>query len=205
LELNELYKKASITLQVFGGLIMLGILTNIHQVYALLPEKYSGGVFVVFIISLSKFFDLMLGNNNSIIFNSKYYRTVLLLGLCLVVLTVSLNMYFIPNFGIEGAAIATLISIGLYSLAKLLFVVFKMDLFPFTSKTLVSLGIIIVTFILFYFWDFPFHPILNILLKSGLVSVFYIFLNYKLVISIDINQIIDSLIKKFKASSQKKP
>jgi len=205
LELNELYKKASITLQVVGGLIMLGILTNIHQVYALLPEKYSGGVLVVFIISLSKFFDLMLGNNNSIIFNSKYYRTVLLLGLCLVVLTVSLNMYFIPNFGIEGAAIATLISIGLYSLAKLLFVVFKMDLFPFTSKTLVSLGIIIVTFILFYFWDFPFHPILNILLKSGLVSVFYIFLNYKLVISIDINQIIDSLIKKFKASSQKKP
>jgi O-antigen/teichoic acid export membrane protein len=198
-ELNELYKKASITLQVVGGLIMLGILTNIQQIYALLPEKYSGGILVVFIISLSKFFDLMLGNNNSIIFNSKYYRTVLLLGLCLVVLTVSLNMYFIPNFGIEGAAIATLISIGLYSLAKLLFVVFKMDLFPFTSKTLVSLGIIIVTFILFYFWDFPFHPILNILLKSVLVSVFYVFLNYKLAISIDINQIIDSLVKKLKS------
>ena len=50
-ELNDLYKKASITLQVIGGLIMLGILTNIHQVYALLPEKYSGGVAVVFIIS----------------------------------------------------------------------------------------------------------------------------------------------------------
>lgn len=197
-ELNELYKKASITLQVVGGLIMLGILTNIHQIYALLPEKYSGGVVVVFIISLSKFFDLMLGNNNSIIFNSKYYRTVLLLGLCLVVLTVSLNMYFIPNFGIEGAAIATLISIGLYSLAKLLFVVFKMDLFPFTSKTLVSLGIIISTFSLFYFWDFPFHPFLNILLKSVLVTVFYVFINYKLVISSDINQGIDLLIKKLK-------
>ncbi|RAR48542.1 oligosaccharide flippase family protein [Flavobacterium lacus] len=195
-ELNDLYKKTAITLQVIGGFIMLGILTNIHQVYALLPEKYSGGVAVVFLISFSKFFDLMLGNNNSIIFNSKYYRTVLLLGLCLVVLTVSLNMYFIPNFGIEGAAIATLISIGLYSLAKFLFVVFKMDLFPFTKKTIVSLGIIALTFVVFYFWNFSFHPILNIVLKSVLISLFYWLLNYKLKISEDINGVIKGVFGK---------
>jgi O-antigen/teichoic acid export membrane protein len=195
-ELNELYKKTAITLQVIGGLIMLGILTNIHQVYALLPEKYSGGVAVVFLISFSKFFDLMLGNNNSIIFNSKYYRTVLLLGLCLVVLTISLNMYFIPNFGIEGAAIATLISIGLYSLAKFLFVVFKMNLFPFTSKTLVSLGVIALTFVVFYFWSFPFHPIVNIVLKSILLSVFYVVVNFKLKISDDINTVIKAVLHK---------
>lgn len=197
-ELNDLYKKTAITLQVIGGFIVLGILTNIHQVYALLPEKYSGGVVVVFLISFSKFFDLMLGNNNSIIFNSKYYRTVLFLGLCLVVLTVSLNMYFIPNFGIEGAAIATLISIGLYSLAKFLFVVFKMDLFPFTKKTIVSLGIIAITFIIFYFWNFSFHPIINILLKSVLIALFYWTLNYKLTISEDINGVMDKVLSKIK-------
>ncbi|WP_321538340.1 lipopolysaccharide biosynthesis protein [Flavobacterium piscinae] len=194
-ELNDLYKKTAITLQVIGGFIMLGILTNIHQIYALLPEKYSGGVAVVFLISFSKFFDLMLGNNNSIIFNSKYYRTVLLLGLCLVFLTVSLNMYFIPNYGIEGAAIATLISIGLYSLAKFLFVVFKMNLFPFSKKTIISLGIIAFTFVAFYFWNFTFHPILNIVLKSILISLFYWFLNYKLLISTDINGMLDKVFK----------
>jgi O-antigen/teichoic acid export membrane protein len=197
-ELNDLYKKTAITLQVIGGFIMLGILTNIHQVYALLPEKYSGGVAVVFLISFSKFFDLMLGNNNSIIFNSKYYRTVLFLGLCLVGLTVSLNMYFIPNFGIEGAAIATLISIGLYSLAKFLFVVFKMDLFPFTKKTIVSLGIIAFTFVVFYFWNFSFHPILNILLKSILITLFYWALNYKFMISDDINSVLKQILLKVK-------
>ena len=195
-ELNDLYKKTAITLQVIGGFIMLGILTNIHQVYALLPEKYSGGVAVVFLISFTKFFDLMLGNNNSIIFNSKYYRTVLLLGLCLVVLTVSLNMYFIPNFGIEGAAIATLISIGLYSIAKFLFVVFKMDLFPFSKKTIVSLGIIALSFFVFYFWNFSFHPIVNILLKSVLITLFYWVLNYKCKTSDDINSVINGLFVK---------
>ena len=197
-ELNDLYKKTSITLQVVGGFIMVCILANIQDVYALLPEKYSGGIAVVFIISLSKFFDLMLGNNNSIIFNSNYYRTVLGLGLGLVVVTISLNMYFIPNFGIEGAAFATLISIGLYSLAKFMFVVFKMNLFPFTKKTLVSLAIIVFTFALFYFWSFPLHPILNILLKSGLIALFYWFLNYQLKTSKDINEFIYSFFSKVK-------
>ena len=197
-ELNDLYKKTSITLQVVGGFIMVCILANIQDVYALLPEKYSGGIAVVFIISLSKFFDLMLGNNNSIIFNSNYYRTVLGLGLGLVIVTISLNMYFIPNFGIEGAAFATLISIGLYSLAKFMFVVFKMDLFPFTNKTFVSLLIITLTFALFYFWSFPFHPILNILLKSTLITFFYWILNYQLKTSEDINGFFHSFFSKAK-------
>ncbi|MDR6968039.1 O-antigen/teichoic acid export membrane protein [Flavobacterium arsenatis] len=197
-ELNKLYKKTSITLQVIGGWIMLGIFVNINELYLLLPQQYSGGITVVFIISISKFFDLMLGNNNSIIFNSKYYRTVLFLGLMLLVMVVGLNRYFIPNFGIEGAAIATLISIAFYSLSKLMFVVFKMKLFPFTKKTITSLVIISSCFLLFYFWEFPFHPVVNILLKSTLLTVLYLFLNYIFKISSDINYVLNLVMSKLR-------
>ena len=195
-ELNDLYKKSSITLQVVGGLILLGILVNINQLYLMLPAEYSQGLFVVFTIGLSKYFDLILGNNNAIIFNSKYYRAVLILGLLLVVLIVLLNMYFIPNFGLNGAALATLIAITLYSLAKLLFVVLKMKLFPFTNKTLISLFLVLISFLVFYFWDFNFHPVINIALKSILVSGFYLGLSYYLKISSDINFVMNSVFKK---------
>lgn len=195
-ELNDLYKKSSITLQVVGGLILLGILVNINQLYLMLPAEYSQGLFVVFTIGLSKYFDLILGNNNAIIFNSKYYRAVLILGLLLIVLIVLLNMYFIPNFGLNGAALATLIAITLYSLAKLLFVVLKMKLFPFTTKTLISLFLVLISFLVFYFWDFNFHPVINIALKSILVSGFYLGLSYYLKISSDINFVINSVFKK---------
>jgi O-antigen/teichoic acid export membrane protein len=195
-ELNDLYKKSSITLQVVGGLILLGILVNINQLYLMLPIEYTQGLFVVFAIGLSKYFDLILGNNNAIIFNSKYYRTVLILGLLLVVLIVLLNMYFIPNFGLNGAALATLIAITLYSVAKLLFVVLKMKLFPFTIKTVLSLVILVVSFLVFYYWDFNFHPFINIVLKSVLVSILYLGLSYYLNISSDINFVITSFIKK---------
>ncbi|MCV9926993.1 oligosaccharide flippase family protein [Flavobacterium sp. LS1R49] len=195
-ELNDLYKKTSINLQIVGGFVMLCIFVNINQLYEIVPEQYRGGVPVVFMIGLSKYFDLILGNNNAIIFNTKYYRTVLFLGLGLVVLTFVLNIIFIPIYGIKGSAFATLLSITCYSLAKLLFVVKKLHLYPFTKQNLYSLLVTAVLFVLFYFWEFPVYPLIGIALKSVIVTVFYVYLNYKFAISKEINQVINKFINK---------
>ncbi len=104
-------------------------------------------------------------------------------------------MIFIPKYGIDGAAIATLISITLYSIAKLLFVVLKMKLYPFTIKTIYALAIGLICFFGFYYWDFPFHPIVNIMLKSALVSIVYVVIVYKAKLSEDINNVIDKVFK----------
>lgn len=196
-ELDTLYKKTSINLQIVGGFVMLCIFININQLYEMVPKEYSGGITVVFMIGLSKYFDLILGNNNAIIFNTKYYRTVLFLGVVLVILTVTLNMVFIPIFGIIGSAFATLLSITLYSLAKLLFVVKKLHLYPFTKQTLHSILITFVAFLLFYFWKFPINPIIAICLKSILAVIFYVYVNYKFVVSPEINQTLDKVLLKF--------
>ncbi len=206
-EMDILYKKTSINLQVVGGFVMLGIFVNINMLYEIIiaglrnPEEkelYLNAISVVFMIGLSKYFDLILGNNNAIIFNTKYYRAVLLLGVLLVVLTIGLNMIFIPKYGIIGCAFATLLSITLYSLAKLLFVVKKLDLYPFTMQTVYSMALTLVLFVAFYFWDFPFNPIISIILKSTLMTIAYVYLNYRFVISTEINEVMDKYLKKFK-------
>ena len=197
-ELNDLYKKSAITLQAIGGFIMMLIFLNIKEMYHLIPKDYSGGIWVVFMIGLSKFYDVLLGNNNSIIVNTKHYRTVLLFGVFTVFLMIGLNMIFIPSFGIEGSAFATLLTVMIYNTIKFFYVVKKMNLFPFTYKTLYSLGILAVCFPLFYFWDFPFYTLINILLKSILISIFYWYLNYKLQISEEVNKVIISVFKKIK-------
>ena len=194
-ELNDLYKKSAINLQVIGGFIMLLIFVNIKEMYHLIPKDYSGGIAVVFMIGLSKFYDVMLGNNNSIIVNTHYYRTVLLFGVFTVALMIVLNMIFIPLYGIEGSAFATLLTVAIYNTIKLLFVVKKMDLIPFTIKTLYSLGIIVVCFVLFYFWDFQFPTLINIMLKSILISLLYIVLIYKTQLSEEINSVIDKVLR----------
>ena len=181
-----------------GGYVMLGIFVNINKLYEMVPPEYAGGIMVVFMIGLSKYFDLILGNNNAIIFNTKYYRTVLLLGVLLVILTIGLNMIFIPIYGIIGSAFATLLSITLYSLAKLLFVVKKLNLYPFTKQTLYSIALTVVLFVVFYYWDFPFNPVISIILKSILMTIAYVYLNYRFVISVEINQVMDKYLKKMK-------
>jgi O-antigen/teichoic acid export membrane protein len=198
-ELNDLYKKTSINLQVVGGLVMLGIFVNINKLYEM-PQlhDYVEGVVVVFMIGVSKYFELILGNNNAIIFNTKYYRAVLFLGVFLVVLAIGLNAIFIPLYGIMGSAFATLLSITFYSIAKLLFVVKRLHLYPFTNQTLYSLGITFGIFLAFYFWEFPFSPIISIGLKSILVTLLYVYINYKFVISIEINQALDVVLKKLR-------
>jgi len=194
-ELNDLYKKSAINLQVIGGFIMILIFVNIKEMYLLIPKDYSGGILVVFLIGLSKFYDVLLGNNNSIIVNTKHYKTVLLFGVFTVLLMIVLNMIFIPLYGIEGSAFATLLTVMIYNTIKLFFVIKQMNLFPFTVKTLYSLGILAVCFLLFYFWDFPFHTIINIGLKSILLSVLYILLIYKAKLSEEINGVISKFLK----------
>ena len=71
-----------------------------------------------------------------------------------------------------------------------------MHLYPFTKQTVESLVLTAALFLAFYFWEFPVHPIIGICLKSALVTVAYVYLNYRFVISIEINQVIDNLIKK---------
>ena len=99
-------------------------------------------------------------------------------------------------YGIEGSAFATLLTVMIYNTIKLIYVVRKMNLYPFTIRTLYSLGVLMVCFLLFYFWDFPFHPIVNIGFKSVLITVFYVFVNYKLAISEEFNAVVTAILKR---------
>ena len=193
--LEDLYKKSSLNLFIVGGFIFLLIILNINQLYFIIPEEFSGGLFVVFLISISKLYDTVLGSNNAILFNSDYYRMVLVLGIVLVVLMVLLNIVFIPWLGINGAGSATFLAVFVYNSIKLYFVYSKFKIFPFTRFTF-KIGILILfSAFVFYFWDFQFHPILNIVLKSILITVVYVYVVYRFNFSDDISIQIKKYLK----------
>jgi O-antigen/teichoic acid export membrane protein len=157
------------------------------MLYEILPEKFTGGLFVVIIIGLAKLYDNLMGNNNAIIFNSDYYRIVLFFGLLLAVLAIVFNMILIPIYGIDGSALATFLAIVIYNTVKLVFVKMKLKMQPFSFATLKVLILLSVLTFCFYFVDFSFHPIINIILKSVLLSLFYLFTVYKFKFSEEIN------------------
>lgn len=195
-ELENLYKKSSLTLFVISGWVFLMIVLNIKQLYLLIPEEYSTGLFVVLLISVSKLFDNLLGINNAIIYNSEYYKWTVVLGIFLAVLTISLNVLLIPNFGINGAAVATFISLFIYSLAKIILVNSKFKMHPFSWETFKVFVLIGLIYSLFFSWDFQFHALINIALKSLFFSLGYFIFIYKGNISEDLNTLFHATLKK---------
>ena len=194
-ELEELYKKSSLNLFIVSGFIFLLIVLNINQLYALIKPEYSIALYVVFFVSIAKLSDSILGNNNAILFNSKYYKIVLLFGVLLAVLIVVLNLFLIPKYGIDGAAFATFISVLIYNILKLGFVYTKYKIIPFTANTLKTLLLIVIMSGIFYFWELTFHPILNIAIKSSIITTIYVFVIYKMNFSEEITNLINKFIK----------
>ena len=194
--LKDLYEKSSLNLLIVSGLIFIWIITNVNSLYELIPEEYEISLLVVLLISVVKLYDNILGNNNSILFNSDYYRIVLGVGVILVILAFILNLVFIPEFGIEGAAMASFIAFFLYNTSKIFIVVKKFRIHPFTFTSLWALGLTAVFSIAFYYVNFPVHPVLNITIKGVISGGLYLLLVYYLRFSEDINLIIDRVLKR---------
>ncbi|MDC6351643.1 lipopolysaccharide biosynthesis protein [Zeaxanthinibacter sp. PT1] len=184
--LKELYHKSSVTLLVVSGLLFLLIILNVQDLYLLLPETYRGGFMVVFLVGLAKVYDALLGNNNSILYNSEYYRAVLVMGVFLALLTILLNLWFIPVLGINGAALATFLAISIYNTVKMWYVKVKFGIHPLGGDTYKILVMITALGLLLYWVPLNFHPILNMLLKSTVLVSFYLWLIFRFQLSPEI-------------------
>ncbi|HDZ14350.1 MAG TPA: polysaccharide biosynthesis protein, partial [Pricia sp.] len=196
LALKELYQRSSLTLYIVSGLLFIVILLNLDDLYELLPEAYRNG-FVIFIwLGSAKVYDALLGNNNSILYNSDYYRAILFMGVLLAVLTILLNLWLIPKYGLDGAAIASFLAFFIYNTVKLIYVKAKFGILPFTGETIKVSVLLIVIGTMFYFIELPFYPIVNIILKGILISVLYVGILYRFKISKDIFGVLSNFLKK---------
>lgn len=182
-DIADLYRKSHINLLLISGLLFLLINVNIQELYKIIPSRFSGGLWVVFMISLAKLYHMFLGNNGAIISNSKYYKVLLPYGVLMALSVMVLNYWLIDWIGIDGAALATLLVVFLFNSIKLWYVKKRFGLLPFTKKTGTLLWVILLFFLLFYFWEFPFHPIINIILKSILLGFTYLMVSVKLAIA----------------------
>lgn len=194
-EVEKLYKKSSINLFVVSGLIFLLITVNSNSLFSLLSEKYQGGETVVLFIAVGKLFMMLMGSNNSIVSNSKYYRYDMFFGVLLIVISIGLNIILIPVLGINGAALATALTIIIYNSLRLGFVYNKFKMQPFTYKTLLMFFVILILYFAFdYFPDF-FNPFIQIIVVSALISLIYLLLVMFIKPSVDIDNIIKKYIK----------
>ena len=196
-EIQTLYAKSSINQLIIGGILFVCIWLNIDEIFSLLPEKFQGGRWVVFYIGLSQLFSITAGINGIIIVNSKYYKYDLYTNVILVFITIATNYILIPIHGINGAAIATAISLLLFNLFRLILIKVKMDMQPFSKETVFTILVLLSVYLMFNNMYLALLPLFAIVVKSSLALLIYIILVIKLKLSVDISGFVNDLKSRF--------
>ena len=128
----RLYQKVSLNQMLAGLTILILIWINIDLFFDILPngEQYAAGKWVVLILASSKLITTTFGIGGSSLGYTRWYYTSLFFTLLLLVLSITLNNYLIPIFGIEGGAWATLGSNAIYLLLLLLYIKWRVGTYP---------------------------------------------------------------------------
>lgn len=134
IKLVNLYISTSTIMLLLGCFLFTGIIINMDAVYQLMSNgaAYRTGFWVVVFLGFAKLVDMATGLNSQIIGYSQFYKfnfyALIILGLSNAIL----NYFLIHLTGVSGAALATLISLTLFNVAKLLYVKKKFGIWPFT-------------------------------------------------------------------------
>ena len=197
--IQEVYQKTAMHQFIVGSLLFLGVWCNVDNIFHLMPKGdiYQSGKYVVLFIGLTRLIEMAAGASEVIILHSQYYRFNTILIILLAVLVFLTNLIFIPLYHITGAAMATALSMLLYTLIKFGFLWQKFRLQPFTKN---SLWVILVTgMLLLLIQHVPtFHIVLlDILMRSILITVLFVGFIMLLKVSEEMNQLIYHTVKKY--------
>ena len=173
-KLEGLLKKSSTNLVLVASLFFLLINLNLNDFYKMLNQDgYSIGIPIVIIVSFGKLYSMSIGCINNIISNSKYYYYTFWFSLFSSILAVVLNIYLITEYGIVGAAYATLIVLIIMNSLKLYLIKVKFNIHPFSKDTVKIIVLSVLGFVIFSNLKLDFDPVLNIIVKSSLVLILY--------------------------------
>ena len=197
-EVGSIYTKSSLN-QLIPGIFIFGLIwINLDVVYNIMPEFYAAGRWVVFIVGIGKIIEMVTGANGLILINSRHYRVSFYTNLILVAVTIAANYIMIPIYGIEGAALASVLAILVYNSTKYFWVLIKLRLQPFTKKT-VFVGLLgaISLLITQLFTLFDFY-LMEAIFNSAVFTVLFAGPIITLSISKDLNSMLKNLINKWR-------
>lgn len=190
-QVKTIYQSGGNGLMTIGLLLFVLIITNLTDIFYLLPKDYEGGEKVVFLIALAQLVNVATGQNGIIISLSKHYTFNLKAVVLLLILAVVNNILFIPSMGMLGAALATFISLLTFNVVKTIYLYNKLKMLPFNKDSLKLVPVFALCFVLGWYIDIFNNPIIDIIVRSILVCVVFLPLIYRLKVSAEINNILE--------------
>lgn len=195
-EIGKLYAKTCMVQLVSGLFIYLVILVNLDVIFTIWRPEFAAGKAVIIYLGAARLVAGSTGLNGRIIVESKYFRWNFYFNMIMGVLAITTNLLLIPKYGILGASIASSLTIVTVSALKVLFVYVKFGLQPFSSKTLIALGIGLLAYFAGAYLPMTDVFFADIVLKSLVFCLLFVPLVIKANISEEVNDLVYNGFKK---------
>lgn len=129
-EIGKLYKRVTLMTFTVGIFLYGGILLNLDNIFKILPEVYKPGMYTLIILGAARLVEMTTGLNGIILSTSKKFVWDLVFIVILLVAAFGTNVYFINLMGMTGAAVATLITLVGFNIARVIFVQIQFKMQP---------------------------------------------------------------------------
>ncbi|MCB0686933.1 MAG: polysaccharide biosynthesis C-terminal domain-containing protein [Saprospiraceae bacterium] len=174
--IQKLYRQSSETLFIVGLYIVGGVwlcmdpLLEITGKSDLLsPLKYT-----FLILAAGQLFNITTGLTEPIIGYSKYYRFNLYTMTGLALMNIIMNFYFIPKFGILGAALATAVSLVVYNFIQCVFIYDRFGMLPVSHTHVKVLFFASMAYFAANLFYLDVNPVLQILIRGSIFSLIFL-------------------------------
>jgi O-antigen/teichoic acid export membrane protein len=178
-EVEKIYEMSSRYLFFVGAVLFCFLYAGTDLFFLILPPDYAIGKNVFLIILCCSLFNLLTGVNTTVISLSKHYIVTSILLIILIIVGVLANLWFIPIYGIKGAAIATFMAIGLFNLLKYLYILKAFKMQPLSKHTVFVFVTLLICVALIYFLPDTLNPVFKAFIGCSFTVVVFSLVNIK--------------------------
>ncbi|MBL7691893.1 MAG: polysaccharide biosynthesis C-terminal domain-containing protein [Flavipsychrobacter sp.] len=170
----DLFVRSSINIFIATVAVALVLCCNLPGLVAVVGKGYADVAPVFLILFAGQLVNIATGMNDQVLSITNYYKFNFYLSLILMATLFLLIRFLVPQFGIFGAAWSTTITIVVFNAAKCWFVWKKLDMLPFSGRTLrvvaAALPALAGGLLLPHFFSQVRHIYINTALDAGLRS-----------------------------------
>jgi O-antigen/teichoic acid export membrane protein len=192
--INQIYSQSGLHQFMVGCLLFIGIWINIDNVLSIVSERFISGKYIVLFIGLGHVIQMLSGVSGVILQASPYYKMQTLFMVMYGLVVIITNMIMIPIWGINGAAIASLVATFFFNFLKYLFLLKKYQFQPFNYRYIMVVVVSVVAYYAGTLLPKIDWFVFDIAIRSAIVGAVYLLLSFAFEISKDFNQLVKKAI-----------
>jgi O-antigen/teichoic acid export membrane protein len=191
---QSLFLRTTISIQVVSSFVLLVVVMVANDVRLLLDPVYHDVAWLIILLALGRYVDMITGMTDVVLSISKYYKAFFYLSLFIMLSLAYMYYLTVPEWGVFGAAVSTTICIVVFNLLKYALVYKKLGFRCFNKQSFKVFVMVILSAGIVYLIPQLANPILDAAVRCSVLVVVYGLLLLKLKPSQEIHSFLETHI-----------